>query len=153
VALLETRSGPMTPLQSEALKSAIPERQGAKDLRNFRAFQELLAMSATASIWRSGSANGDPRAAIGWVFGEADEPVVDFTSHDVTAVDLTEILDLGTERTAILGYLFRRIEMLIEEKRPTLIVIDEAWKVLDDEYFAKKLAEWLVTARRRMSSW
>jgi type IV secretion system protein VirB4 len=75
--------------------------------------------------------------------------VVDFTSHDVTAVDLTEILDLGTERTAILGYLFHRIEMLIEEKRPTLILIDEAWKVLDDEYFAKKLAEWLVTARKK----
>ena len=90
-----------------------------------------------------------PEGRYGWVFGEADEPVVDFTSHDVTAVDLTEILDLGTERTAILGYLFRRIEMLIEEKRPTLILIDEAWKVLDDEYFAKKLAEWLVTARKK----
>ncbi|WP_444451317.1 hypothetical protein ACTTAI_00055 (plasmid) [Rhodobacter capsulatus] len=49
---------------------------------------------------------------------------MDFESHDVTAVDLTEILDLGTERSAILGYLFRRIEMLIEEKRPTLILID-----------------------------
>jgi type IV secretion system protein VirB4 len=29
------------------------------------------------------------------------------------------------------------------------ILIDEAWKVLDDEYFAKKLAEWLVTARKK----
>ena len=39
--------------------------------------------------------------------------------------------------------------MLIEEKRPTLILIDEAWKVLDDDYFSKKLAEWLVTARKK----
>ena len=49
----------------------------------------------------------------------------------------------------MLAYLFRRIEILIEEKRPTLIVIDEAWKVLDDEYFSRKLAEWLVTARKK----
>jgi type IV secretion system protein VirB4 len=49
----------------------------------------------------------------------------------------------------VLAYLFRRIEMLIEEKRPTLIVIDEAWKVLDDDYFSRKLAEWLVTARKK----
>lgn len=75
--------------------------------------------------------------------------MVDFTSHDVTAVDLTEILDLGTERTAIIGYLLRGIEMLVEEKRPTLILIDEAWKILDDEYFAKMFAEWLVTARKK----
>jgi type IV secretion system protein VirB4 len=150
VALLESRSGPMTPLQSEALKSAISQNGKAREgLRNFRAFPGTLWRCRRRP--RSGAA--DQRMGTGgrygWVFGEADEPVVDFTSHDVTAVDLTEILDLGTERTAILGYLFRRIEMLIEEKRPTLILIDEAWKVLDDEYFAKKLAEWLVTARKK----
>ena len=73
---------------------------------------------------------------------------MDFRS-DVTALDLTELLDLATERTAILSYLFRRIEMLMEEKRPTLLVIDEAWKVLDDGYFAQRLKQWLVTARKQ----
>jgi type IV secretion system protein VirB4 len=150
VALLEQRSGPMTPLQSEALKSAISQNGKAREgLRNFRAFQELFGDVGDGLDLAQRISEWGPEGRYGWVFGEADEPVVDFTSHDVTAVDLTEILDLGTERTAILGYLFRRIEMLIEEKRPTLILIDEAWKVLDDEYFAKKLAEWLVTARKK----
>jgi len=150
VALLESRSGPMTPLQSEALKSAIAQNGKAREgLRNFRAFQELFGDVGDGLDLAQRLREWGPDGRYGWVFGEAQEPVVDFTSHDVTAVDLTEILDLGTERTAILGYLFRRIEMLIEEKRPTLILIDEAWKVLDDEYFAKKLAEWLVTARKK----
>lgn len=74
----------------------------------------------------------------GWVFSEAEEPVVYFTSDDVTTVDLSEILYSGTERIAIPGYIFRLIEMLIEETRPTLILIDDAWKVLDEEDFAKK---------------
>jgi type IV secretion system protein VirB4 len=150
VALLESRSGPMTPLQSEALKSAISQNGKAREgLWNFRAFQELFGDVGDGLDLAQRISEWGPEGRYGWVFGEAEEPVVDFTSHDVTAVDLTEILDLGTERTAILGYLFRRIEMLIEEKRPTLILIDEAWKVLDDEYFAKKLAEWLVTARKK----
>ena len=150
VALLESRSGPMTPLQSEALKSAIAQNGKAREgLRNFRAFQELFGDVGDGLDLAQRISEWGPEGRYGWVFGEAREPVVDFGAQDVTAVDLTEILDLGTERTAILGYLFRRIEMLIEEKRPTLILIDEAWKVLDDEYFAKKLAEWLVTARKK----
>ncbi|HAY05677.1 MAG TPA: type IV secretion system protein B4 [Hyphomonas sp.] len=150
VALLESRSGPMTPLQSEALKSAIAQNGKAREgLRNFQSFQELFGDVGDGLDLAQRLREWGPDGRYGWVFGEAKEPVVDFTSHDVTAVDLTEILDLGTERTAILGYLFRRIEMLIEEKRPTLILIDEAWKVLDDEYFARKLAEWLVTARKK----
>lgn len=150
VALLESRSGPMTPLQSEALKSAIAQNGKAREgLRNFQSFQELFGDVGDGLDLAQRLREWGPDGRYGWVFGEAKEPVVDFTSRDVTAVDLTEILDLGTERTAILGYLFRRIEMLIEEKRPTLILIDEAWKVLDDEYFARKLAEWLVTARKK----
>lgn len=150
VALLESRSGPMTPLQSEALKSAIAQNGKAREgLRNFQSFQELFGDVGDGLDLAQRLREWGPDGRYGWVFGDASEPVVDFASQDVTAVDLTEILDLGTERTAILGYLFRRIEMLIEEKRPTLILIDEAWKVLDDEYFAKKLAEWLVTARKK----
>jgi type IV secretion system protein VirB4 len=150
VALLEARSGPMTPLQSEALKSAIAQNGKAREgLRNFQSFQELFGDVGDGLDLAQRLREWGPDGRYGWVFGEAREPVVDFTSHDVTAVDLTEILDLGTERTAILGYLFRRIELVIEEKRPTLILIDEAWKVLDDAYFARKLAEWLVTARKK----
>jgi len=150
VALLEGRSGPMTPLQTEAIKSAIAQNGRARaGLQNFRAFQELFGDVGDGLDLAQRLREWGPEGRYGWVFGEAQEPVVEFGAQAVTAVDLTEILDLGTERSAILGYLFRRIEQLIEEKRPTLIVIDEAWKVLDDDYFARKLAEWLVTARKK----
>ena len=150
VTLLESRSGPMIPMQTEALKSAIAQNGKAKPaLRNFGAFLELFGDLGDGLDMVQRITEWGPEGRYGWVFGKADAPMVDFANSDVTAVDLTEILDLGTERSAILGYLFRRIEMLIEEKRPTLIIIDEAWKVLDDDYFSKKLAEWLVTARKK----
>ena len=70
-------------------------------------------------------------------------------SEDVVGIDMSEILDLGTERSALLAYLFRRIERVIEDRRPTLIVIDEAWKMLDDPIFEKRLHDWLVTMRKK----
>ncbi len=65
--------------------------------------------------------------------------------------DLTGILDSEAEkeRMAVLSYLFRRVEREIEDRRPTIIVIDEAWKALDNAYFAERLSNWLVTARKQ----
>ena len=50
---------------------------------------------------------------------------------------------------AVLSYLFRRVERKIEDRKPTIIVIDEAWKALDNPYFAERLSNWLVTARKQ----
>ncbi len=103
-------------LQSEALKSAIAQNGKAREgLRNFQSVQELFGDVGDGLDLAQRLREWEPDGRYGWVFGEAKEPVADFTSHDVAAVDLTETLDLGTERTAILGYLFRRIEMRIEE--------------------------------------
>ena len=149
-ALLESGGARLTPHQSEELKRAI--RQNASvpaDLRNFRDFRTLIGDVGDGRDLAMRVGEWGPDGRYSWVFGPAEVPVVDFGAQDITAVDLTEILDLATERTAVLAYLFRRIEMLIEEKRPTLIVIDEAWKVLDDDYFSRKLSEWLVTARKK----
>jgi type IV secretion system protein VirB4 len=67
---------------------------------------------------------------------------------DTVGFDMTEILDMSTERMAVLSYILRRIERLVEDRRPTLIVLDEAWKLLDDPYFAARLENWLVTLRK-----
>ena len=148
-ALLERDGTVLTPRQSDALKQAIRQNDSAPArLRTFGEFASLIGDVGDDRELARKIGEWAPDGRFGWVFGVAEEPVVDFRS-DVTALDLTELLDLATERTAILSYLFRRIEMLMEEKRPTLLVIDEAWKVLDDGYFAQRLKQWLVTARKQ----
>ncbi|MEO8243563.1 MAG: type IV secretion system protein B4 [bacterium] len=84
----------------------------------------------------------------GWLFGPGAAAEISL-AEDVVGIDMSEILDLGTERSALLAYLFRRIERVIEDRRPTLIVIDEAWKMLDDPIFVKRLHDWLVTMRKK----
>jgi type IV secretion system protein VirB4 len=57
--------------------------------------------------------------------------------------------------TPALMYLFHLIEGIYTTKEgnptgdPTLLVLDEAWVFLDNEYFAKKIEEWLVTLRKK----
>jgi type IV secretion system protein VirB4 len=45
-------------------------------------------------------------------------------------------------------YLFHRIEERLDGK-PTMILIDEGWKALDDEVFAHRIRDWLKTLRKR----
>lgn len=52
----------------------------------------------------------------------------------------------------VLRYIFDQIESRLEEsngKRPTLIVLEEAWLYIAHEVFARKLKDWLKTLRKK----
>ena len=51
----------------------------------------------------------------------------------------------------MLTYLFHRIEGRLDG-RPTLLIVDEGWLVLDDPAFAQQLREWLKTLRKKNAS-
>ncbi|WP_238123128.1 MULTISPECIES: conjugal transfer protein TrbE [unclassified Xanthobacter] len=56
---------------------------------------------------------------------------------------------IGTKSApAVLAYLFHRLEARFDG-RPTLLVIDEGWRALDDGDFAFKIKEWLKTLRKK----
>lgn len=48
----------------------------------------------------------------------------------------------------VLGYLFHRIEAVLDGN-PVLLVIDEGWMFLDDPVFSSRLKNWLKTLRKR----
>ncbi|MGO7542370.1 conjugal transfer protein TrbE [Rhizobium ruizarguesonis] len=49
---------------------------------------------------------------------------------------------------AVLSYLFHRIASRFDG-RPSLLIIDEGWRALDDGGFAQKIKEWLKTLRKK----
>jgi type IV secretion system protein VirB4 len=63
----------------------------------------------------------------------------------------TEGLIGAAAAPAVLTYLFHRIEGRLDG-RPTLLIIDEGWLVLDDPAFAQQLREWLKTLRKKNAS-
>lgn len=142
------RARPLDTLQGVALSEAVARVAAAgPGLRNFDAFRELLAATDDGGDLAARIGEWGSRGRWGWLFAPTAEALA--MDGDVTGIDMTEILDTTVERGAFLTYVFRRIERVIEDKRPTLLVIDEAWKALDDDLFVKRLHDWLVTMRKK----
>lgn len=142
----------MTPQQSRALQDAIGEIVDAGDrLKEFDELVTLLAPTDDDGSLRDRAAEWGTGGRYGWLFADRPEGGgQEINLHaDITGIDMTEILDTGLERSALLAYLFRRIEVMVEDRRPTVIILDEAWKLLDDNYFVEKLHDWLVTMRKK----
>ncbi|WOJ88424.1 conjugal transfer protein TrbE [Methylocapsa polymorpha] len=71
-------------------------------------------------------------------------------SAPVQAFETEGLIGAGAA-PAMLTYLFHRIEGRLDG-RPTLLIIDEGWLVLDDPAFAQQLREWLKTLRKKNAS-
>jgi type IV secretion system protein VirB4 len=81
-----------------------------------------------------------------WLF-DNEEDRLDFTGA-LFGFDMTRLLDTPITRTPAMMYLFHRIEAALNGE-PTIIVIDEGWKALDDEVFTQRLKDWQKTIRKR----
>ncbi len=69
---------------------------------------------------------------------------------EVQAFETEGLIGTGAAPAA-LAYLFHRIEGKLDG-RPTLLIIDEGWLVLDDLSFGAQLREWLKTLRKKNAS-
>lgn len=117
-------------------------------LRRLRHFRELLAgarrpqpgdLADRLSAWIGYGEHG-------WLFdNERDE--LDL-SNRVLGFDMTALLENPRLRTPTMMYLFHRIDERLDGQ-PTMILIDEGWKALDDQVFAARIRDWLKTLRKR----
>ncbi|SEN77930.1 type IV secretion system protein VirB4 [Sphingomonas gellani] len=81
-----------------------------------------------------------------WLF---DNPVdrLDLDAQTL-GFDMTQLLDTPRLRTPAMMYLFHRVDERLDGE-PTMILIDEGWKALDDAVFAGRIRDWLKTLRKR----
>jgi type IV secretion system protein VirB4 len=81
-----------------------------------------------------------------WLFDNAADRLS--LDQAVYGFDMTKVLDTPVTRTPAMMYLFHRIEQGLDG-RPTIIVVDEGWKALDDDIFTRRLKDWEKTIRKR----
>ena len=135
---------------AQAVDAAYENDASLRRLKNFR---ELLSgtrrpeagdLADRLGAWIAGDAGGGGEHA--WLF---DNPVdrLDL-SHRTLGFDMTALLENPALRTPTMMYLFHRIEERLDGD-PTMILIDEGWKALDDEVFAARIRDWLKTLRKR----
>ena len=117
-------------------------------LRRLSNFRELLAGSRRpqpgdlASRLDAWIGTGEH----GWLFDNAEDKL-DLSARTL-GFDMTALLETPRLRTPTMMYLFHRIEERLDGN-PTMILIDEGWKALDDEVFAARIRDWLKTLRKR----
>ncbi|MFL0355901.1 VirB4 family type IV secretion/conjugal transfer ATPase [Erythrobacter sp. GH1-10] len=127
--------------------------QNDASLRRLRHFKELLAGARRPEPGdladRLGAWIGDTRGEGGehaWLF-DNERDLLDLDRR-VLGFDMTQLLENPRLRTPVMMYLFHRIEERLDGQ-PTMILIDEGWKALDDEVFAARIRDWLKTLRKR----
>ena len=81
-----------------------------------------------------------------WLF-DNDQDLVALTDR-IVGFDMTRILDDPVTRTPVMMYLFHRVEERLDGT-PSIIVVDEGWKVLDDPIFTQRVRDWEKTIRKR----
>ncbi|WP_298016894.1 VirB4 family type IV secretion/conjugal transfer ATPase, partial [uncultured Parasphingopyxis sp.] len=120
---------------SHAVDAAYENDASLRRLRNFR---ELLSgtrrpeagdLADRLSAWIHGGEHA-------WLFdNETDELDLE---RKTLGFDMTALLENPRLRTPTMMYLFHRIEERLDGE-PTMILIDEGWKALDDEVFAARI--------------
>jgi type IV secretion system protein VirB4 len=81
-----------------------------------------------------------------WLF-DNEHDLTDLTAEAV-GFDMTQILDDPVVRTPAMMYLFHRVEERLDGS-PSIIVVDEGWKALDDDVFVRRIKDWEKTIRKR----
>lgn len=117
-------------------------------LRRLRNFRELLSghrrpqpgdLADRLAAWINGGEHA-------WLFDNAADKLE--MGNRVLGFDMTALLENPRLRTPTMMYLFHRVDERLDGK-PTMILIDEGWKALDDEVFAARIRDWLKTLRKR----
>ncbi|MEP1834250.1 MAG: VirB4 family type IV secretion/conjugal transfer ATPase [Hyphomonas sp.] len=146
---LRTLVGGADAAEAELLSDALDTNfLQPRERRRLRYFAELLRgggrpnpgdLYSRLSLWW-----GDGELA--WLFDNAEDTTD--LSEQTVGFDMTAILDNSAARTPAMLYFFFRVDQRLDGN-PAIIVIDEGWKALDDEVFARRIKDWEKTIRKR----
>ena len=75
------------------------------------------------------------------------EDTLDLTKFRVYGFEMAEILKDPIALPVVLNYLFHRISISLNGE-PTMIVLDEAWALIDNPVFGPKIKDWLKVLRK-----
>lgn len=145
-ALLTVHDEPFTAEDVERVNEAIVGnyKLTKKDrmLRNIAPFLGIEGPNTLAGrlkMWHSGGAYSG-------MFDNAED-MVDFSQGTSFGFEMGEVLKEGVGLQPALLYLFHRISLSLDGT-PTIIVLDEAWALIDNRIFASRIRDWLKTLRK-----
>ena len=127
---------------NDAINGNYKLRQEDRMLRNIAPFFGLEIPGSIAGRLRQWHSDG-PYASL--FDNESDN--IDFDLANVFGFEMGDILTTKTTLAPTLLYLFHRINLSLDGT-PTMVVLDEAWALIDNPIFSRKIKDWLKTLRK-----
>jgi type IV secretion system protein VirB4 len=156
--LLEMQGISCDAVMSEAVAAALKQIRSDKapERRTLSTFQQYVNYTSPQTGLneiRTGIQPYTINGEYGRIFDAADTRLA---LSKWVMIEMGTLMKMGAAAvTPALMFLFRFIEKMYTKPNgdptgdPTLLVLDEAWVFLDNDYFAKKIEEWLVTLRKK----
>ncbi len=143
---ITTHNVPLTPEENDRVSEAIVgnykmpvENRRLRNIVPFLGLEEPGSLPNRLKMWHSGETHA------GLFDNERDK--LDFSKARVFGFEMAHVLADGLSLSPILLYLFHKINISLDGT-PTIIVLDEAWALIDNDIFAPKIKDWLKVLRK-----
>jgi type IV secretion system protein VirB4 len=145
--LLVTVNGePLTAENLAALSQAIagnyklaPKDRKLSNIVPFLGIEGAGSLATRIAMWHSIGSHAN-------IF-DNDVDAVDLSTHKIFGFEMAELLKDSICLGPVLLYIFHRINISLDGT-PTMIVLDEAWALIDNPIFAPKIKDWLKVLRK-----
>lgn len=128
----------------EAIMKTLKVMQGQRN----RSLEDFATQITDAEVRE---AVGDYRldGIMGYMLAADNDELRLDNSGGMAVFEIEELMGMGDPKLSlpVLLYLFRRIERSLKGQ-PAVIILDEAWLMLDHPVFASKIREWLKVLRK-----
>ena len=138
----ETLSAYETQIIAQAVDGNFKLDPKDRRLRNIAAFLGLEEPGSLSSRLRPWHGEGQYARMF-----DNEQDIIDFHSDTLFGFEMGHLLNDKMTIVPTLLYLFHRIQMSLDGT-PTIIILDEAWALLDNPVFAIKIKDWLKTLRK-----
>jgi type IV secretion system protein VirB4 len=156
--LLEMQDIKTNPVMSEAINAALRLMRDEKPVRQrtLSTFQQYVNYSDPATGRNDIKTGIQPYTINGRYGGIFDAEDTGLALSKWVMIEMGALMKLGAAAvTPALMFIFHFIEKIYTAENgeatgePTMLVLDEAWVFLDNEYFSRTIEEWLVTLRKK----
>jgi len=156
--LLEMQGVKSDAVISEAIIEALRQMANEKDscFRTLTTFQQYVNYNNPVTNQNDIRIGVQPYTINGQYGNIFDANETKLTLSKWVMIEMGTLMKLGPQAvTPALMFLFHFIERVYTKPDgnwtgdPTLLVLDEAWVFLDNDYFSRTIEEWLVTLRKK----
>ena len=156
--LLEMQGVKSDAVVSEAIIDALRQMRNEKkpDARTLTTFQQYVTYTSPKTGQNDIKTGVQPYTINGQYGKIFDASETKLALSKWVMIEMGTLMKLGPQAvTPALMFIFRFIERVYTRPDgnwtgdPTLLVLDEAWVFLDNDYFSRTIEEWLVTLRKK----